>query len=233
MGIKAIGDRARLLIEQLAAERDAAGGKSRFLLGGTVQLDSVQAWTGQEAKVDGSEIEAVYRAYRKPTGQQIREASSAKAAGVDLQFAKGRIIDVKKQEDGSVLLLVTNGARGTNGKIPYRAFNVNKGHLYALSIGESLGMTADEARVLADGLDKEEEKAPVTEPSSPSTPAEAIQSGPLVVQNSGADSGVKTPTAHTGPEAPATTPAPELLKLAEAVAELARAVTALLAERAK
>jgi hypothetical protein len=154
--MKAFGNKARLLLEQLAAERDATKGESRFLLGGTVKLDSVKAWDGHDAAVDGSEVEVVYRAYREPTARQIEEAASAKAAGVDLQKIVGRVVDIKRKEDGSVLFLVTNGLRGTDGRVPYRALNVNKGHVFSVAIGEPIGMSADEARTLADGLDQKE-----------------------------------------------------------------------------
>jgi hypothetical protein len=251
--MKLFGNKARLLLEQLAAERDATKGDARFLLGGTVKLDSVKAWDGDEAAVDGSEVEVVYKAYREPTARQIKEASSAKAAGVDLQVLKGRVVDIKRKEDGSVLFLVTNGLRGTDGRIPYRALNVNKGHVYGVAIGEAIGMGAEEVRTLADGLDQKElaPNQPAQSPVQPATPAPApapaaapvaaspepeqpkTRVTPLAPTEVTAPSKIvaeletqKTPTAPEEP-APQLTGQEELLRVAKAAKELLDAIQAL------
>jgi hypothetical protein len=254
--MKAFGNKARLLLEQLAAERDATKGEARFLLGGTVKLDSVKAWDGHDAAVDGSDVEVVYRAYREPTAKQIQEAASAKAAGVDLQKIVGRVVDIKRKEDGSVLFLVTNGLRGTDGRVPYRALNVNKGHVYGVAIGEPLGMSAEEVRTLADGLDQKElaggsqvqptVSAPAAQELSPQTaPAPAVAGAlepdqpksrvtPLnpseVTPPSEITAGLeteKTATAQTQPDVTAAAGQDEILRVAQAAKELLDAITAL------
>ena len=237
-------------MEQLAAERDATNGESRFLLGGTVKLDSVKAWDGHDAAVDGSEVEVVYRAYREPTAKQIVEAASAKAAGVDLQKIVGRVVDIKRKEDGSVLFLVTNGLRGTDGRVPYRALNVNKGHVFSVAIGEPIGMSADEARTLADGLDQKElaggsqVQPTVSAPAAPPelTPAPVVAATPVPDQPKSRVTPLnpaevtppseitaeletqKTATAPTQPEAAAATGQEELLRVARAAKELLDAI---------
>jgi len=140
----------------------------------TVKLDTLPAWNGADAICDGSEIDAVYISYRPATDKQKQQAMPAKMAGVKLERITGRLVDVRKCKDGTVQVLFTNGLRDTDGKIPYRGPNIDKGILCALSINEGLGETVEEIikRVPEDLLKKLREykekfrvpKAKVAEP---------------------------------------------------------------------
>lgn len=126
----------------------------------TVKLDSVPAWTGKKTDKewvpDGSEVEAVYLAYREATDTQKEQAKSAKLAGTRLERISGRLVDVRRCKDGTCQVLMTNGLRDGEGNVPFRGPNVDKGILVCLSINEGLGETVDEAisRVPAAMLDE-------------------------------------------------------------------------------
>jgi len=128
----------------------------------TVKLDSIPAWSGKPKEAgkewtpDGSEIEAIYLAYREATEEQKEQAKSAKLAGTRLERITGRLVDVRRCKDGTCQVLFTNGLRDGQGNVPFRGPNVDKGILVCLSINEGLGETVDEAiaRVPADVVAK-------------------------------------------------------------------------------
>lgn len=182
--VTATGLDAARLVGKLAAERDAADGDNRSLCGDLVRLDSVKAWRRSdpdkaiEHKADGSTIEAVYKAYRKPTEKQRKEAEGAKAAGVNLKRVVGRLIDVTTLENGDVVILMTNGLRRPEKGTPFRLLNVSKGTLYGISINGSLTKSVEELEQLYESAEQpvttqvEEAKAP--EPEQVKVPAGAV-----------------------------------------------------------
>jgi len=120
-------------------------GKREYLTG---RLDEVPQWSKEgktpEPKLNGSEVDLVYLAYKLPTEKQKRQARPAKSAGVRLERITGRLVDVRTCKDGTVQVLFTNGLRDAEGNIPYRGPNVDKGILCALSINEGLGEKAED-----------------------------------------------------------------------------------------
>jgi len=203
--ITAIGIDASKFVGQLAVERDSTDGNGRLLRNDDVKLDSVKAWervnkdTPIEHQADGSTVEAVYKAYLKPTERQKVEASGAKAAGVELKKIVGRIVDVKTLDNGDVVLLVTNGLRRpVKGGAPIRLLNVTKGTLYGISINGALTQTADELKALYDAGSGS--SSPVTSKPAqvPQTPAPVP--APVAVPATG--------TVIDVPSTPAPLPAP-------------------------
>ena len=128
---------------------------------GMAELDSSPAWvTPQEGpNLDGSDINAVYLSYMPASDRQKQEAMPAKLAGVKLEIIKGRLIDVRRCQDGTSQVLFTNGLRDADGKVAYRGPNVDKGILCALAVGEELGESVNEivARVPQELIDKLQE----------------------------------------------------------------------------
>jgi hypothetical protein len=153
MGVRIIGsDGATKYLEALRVERDAYGGSQRTLDGGKVTLDSLQAWNGSSAhNMDGSTVEIVYKAYKPATKRQKKEAAASKAAGVHLRKMEGRLIDLRENEDGTTLVLVTTGLRTNSAGVEepcFRAMNIQKGAVLGIAIDDSLGQTAEAIEAL-------------------------------------------------------------------------------------
>jgi len=144
-------------IRGLLQAREA--GKREFM---TAKLDSIPAWSGtpkdpaKEWVPDGSEVEAVYLSYAPATDKQKEQAKPARLAGVKLERISGRLVDVRKCQDGTTQVLFTSGLRDGQGEVPFRGPNIDKGILCYLSVGEGLGEPVEDiiARVPQALLDK-------------------------------------------------------------------------------
>lgn len=185
--ITAVGKQAAELVAELAAERDVDEGVTRTIRDGDVKLDSVRAWIRSNSDtpivhaVDGSLVEAVYKAYKKPTKRQKKEAEGAKAAGFSLRRIVGRIIDVRNLEpkpgekEGDVVIMMTTALRNnSSGKVAIRTLNVSKGTLYGIAINGHLSLTDEQLEALME--------APA-QPAAPTAQAQATSAssdGPAV-----------------------------------------------------
>lgn len=122
--------------------------EGREIYGGLVKFDSVPAWGKAKVQhaLDGSDIEAIYMSYQPADDKQKREAKPAKLSGLRTEVIKGKLIDVRRCKDGSVQVLFTNGTRLAETEGPaFRGPNVDKGILCALSVGEGLSISVEEA----------------------------------------------------------------------------------------
>lgn len=172
------------------------------------RLDSVPAWVPNADgspivhKLDGSPIEAVYVSYLPADEKQVKQAENAKLAGMKMERISGRLVDVRECKDGTIQVLVTNGLRSGDGKVPFRSFNIDKGILAAVGFNEGLVETEEEilARIPADlleklkanklAIEKARTKKPVDNPNQNQLPLAVPATGP------------STPTTSTKPEDP-------------------------------
>jgi hypothetical protein len=187
MGFTIVGTEAcEKFLQALQVERDSFNGDRRKLHNDKVILDSQKAWDGtSDHNCDGSTLTVVYKAYRKATKKQKQQAQGAKNAGVDLRLANGRLVDLKGNDDGTTLVLHTNGLRFNDDKIPFRSMNAQKGCVYAIAVDEALGMSADDAVTAAAAADA---KVGVNSGPAPKTPpANPVAAAPPAKKDAVAD----------------------------------------------
>jgi len=141
-----MGVAARMLeiwMAQLEANR-----RTRSVEGGAVKLDSVPSARGAVHRLDGSVVQVVYKAANPPTERQIREAEVATRV-VPRQQYTGRLIDIKRGQDGTVYFLVKAIERrdeDNSDEPAFRTLNPSKGRVFEMTINPAAITQAAGAR---------------------------------------------------------------------------------------
>ncbi|MDX6768944.1 MAG: hypothetical protein SF051_05385 [Elusimicrobiota bacterium] len=125
------------MFEVWCRELEASPGR-RAVEGGDIRLDSVPSARGAEHRMNGSVVEAWYKAANPPSERALREAAAAtRELQLPRQRYSGRLIDIKRARDGTVYFLLRAVERrdeSNNGMPAYRAINPSKGTLISLCI---------------------------------------------------------------------------------------------------
>lgn len=90
---------------------------------------------------DGSYIEGIYFAYKKPTKEAVAAAADTKNLGVSLSLFRGKLIAVKPTDYGCQVQH-THELRKGSGILPHLAFRsmaIGRGMLVAIAIDEPVG----------------------------------------------------------------------------------------------
>ena len=109
---------------------------------------------------DGSYVEGIYFAYKKPTKEQVAQAKETKNLGVSLSLFRGKLISVRPTAYGCQVQH-THELRKGNGLVPelaFRSMAIGRGMLCAIAIDEPVGTVCTDHYNIKDLREKFKER---------------------------------------------------------------------------